>query len=106
MLNHLAKKFNVEIPRVRYSDLSFFLLYINDLPKSTLFFTSLFADDTGFMKSVNSLETLFSSANTELTYAASWFQANKLTLNVSKTKYMVFFLKNMEFKDKNYKLMI
>jgi hypothetical protein len=67
-----------------------FLLYINDLPRSNNFFTSLFADDTGFLKSSPSLNTLFNEANEELEKASSWFQSNKLSLNVSKTKYIVF----------------
>ena len=35
-------------------------------------------------------ETLFDKANVELEKASKWFQANKLTLNVKKTKYMLF----------------
>jgi len=83
-----------------------FLLYINDLPNCTSFFTSLFADDTGFLKSSSNLHQLFSSANVELSKAACWFQANKLTLNVSKTKFILFRKKNMPFDDQQYKLMI
>ena len=67
-----------------------FLLYINDLPNCTSFLTSLFADDTCFLKSSRNLHQLFSSANVELSKAACWFQANKLTLNVSKTKFILF----------------
>ena len=60
-----------------------FLIFINDLPSSTDFFTLLFADDTTFqMTSKNPVE-LFTLANRELQKAAEWFQANKLTLNVN-----------------------
>jgi len=83
-----------------------FLLYINDLPNCTTFFTSLFADDTGFLKSSSNLQQLFSSANIELLKAACWFQANKLTLNVSKTKFILFRKKNMPFDDHQHKLKI
>ena len=83
-----------------------FLLYINDLPNATDFFTSLFADDTGLFKSSNNLEDLFKSANDELDKAADWFNANKLTLNVSKTKYMIFRNKNMQIFPEKYKLRI
>lgn len=72
-----------------------FLLYINDLPNATLFFTSLFADDTGLLMSSPDLEFLIANANIELEKAACWFQVNKLTLNVSKTKYIVFRKKSM-----------
>ena len=83
-----------------------FLLYTNDLPNCTSFFTSLFADDICFLKSSNNLQFLFSSANTELSKAACWFQANKLTLNVSKTKYILFRSKHMPFDDLEFKLNI
>ena len=37
-------------------------------------------------------------ANFDLKKAKEWFQANELTLNVSKTKYIVFRNKNINFK--------
>ena len=76
-----------------------FLLYINDLPNSTKFFTSLFADDTMFLNSSNNLKTLIYEANLELNKASSWFKANRLSLNVKKTKYMIFRNKYMYFDD-------
>lgn len=82
------------------------MLYINDLPNCTEFFTSLFADDTGFVKSSHDLDQLFLSANSELVKASKWFQANKLTLNVSKTKYLVFRSTSMLFDGKMYTLKI
>ena len=83
-----------------------FLIYINDLPLATSFFTNLFADDTSFLKSSPHIETLVTDANFELKKAAAWFQANRLTLNVSKTKFMIFRNKNMHFDPKNCKLKI
>ena len=67
-----------------------FLIFINDLPNCTKLFSLLFADDTTFQISSNDPNELFKIANTELAKAAVWFQANKLTLNVSKTKYILF----------------
>jgi len=68
-----------------------FLIYINDLPNvsSKLYFI-LFADDTNVFYSHSSLETLFQIVNEELTLAANWFCANKLTLNLDKTNYILF----------------
>ena len=67
-----------------------FLLFIYDLPNSNNFLTLLFADDTTFQVSGTNLEQLFELANAELEKSSVWFQANKLTLNVKKTKYMIF----------------
>ena len=53
-------------------------------------FSSLFADDTFFLKSSPNLDTLMNETNDELEKASRWFIANKLTLNVSKTKFIVF----------------
>ena len=55
-----------------------------------IFLTNLFADDTTFQLSSNSLEDLELTVNKELTKAEHWFNMNKLTLHPSKTKFMVF----------------
>ena len=67
-----------------------FLLFINDLPNATNFLTLLFADDTTFQISGVDIDQLFLFANSELEKTSVWFKANKLTLNVKKTKYMLF----------------
>ena len=73
-----------------------FLLYINDLPKATSLFSSLFADDTIFVNTNKDLNILQETTNEELEKAKQWFQANKLSLNVSKTKFMVFRTNKMQ----------
>ena len=72
-----------------------FLIFINDLPFSNNFFTLLFADDTTFQLQNPNLSDLFNIANAELEKAKNWFKANKLTLNVSKTKFILFRSKSM-----------
>ena len=67
-----------------------FLIFINDLPNATDFLTLLFADDTTFQMSGVDLDFLFEHANLELEKASIWFKANKLTLNIKKTKFMIF----------------
>ena len=71
-----------------------FLFFINDLPKATDFFSILFADDCTFQLSSSSSCDLFKRANEELGRAQQWFASNKLTLNISKTKYILFRNKN------------
>ena len=63
-----------------------FPIFINYLPNATDLLTLLFADDTTFQISDTNIKNLFNSANLELVKASSWFRANKLTLNVKKTK--------------------
>jgi len=68
-----------------------FLIYINDLPNvsSTLFFI-LFADNTNIFYSHASLDSLFKIVNEELSLVADWFSANRLTLNLEKTNFIIF----------------
>lgn len=74
------------------------------MPEATKLFTLLFADDTTFQLASNNLDQLFEQTNLELAKAATWFQANKLTLNISKTKYILFRSKNMKVNFENYNL--
>ena len=72
-----------------------FLIYVNDLPRSTeLLNAVLFADDTNLLSSFTSFTSNnkidFRAINKELDNVYNWLSANKLSLNVSKTKYMIF----------------
>src|SRR6218665_176218 len=68
-----------------------FLLFINDLPNaSKLLNFALFADDTSILVSHKSYDQLFSVVNLELGYVNNWCRANKLSLNVMKTNYILF----------------
>ena len=50
----------------------------------------MFADDTNFFLSHENIDTLFDSMNVELANASTWFKLNKLSLNVDKTKWLLF----------------
>ena len=52
------------------------------------------------------LDLLFTKANLELEKASTWFRANKLTLNVSKTKLMLFSDKDINLNALGLKLKI
>ena len=66
-----------------------FLLFINDLPSVTNFNVKLFADDTFLSLEADNYNEIFKKSNIELKKISRWLTANKLTLNVSKTKYMI-----------------
>ena len=68
-----------------------FLIYINDFTQSSdLFSISLFADDTSLTASANNIDELLLKINEELSNIYDWLCANKLTLNLRKTKYLIF----------------
>ena len=53
----------------------------------TSLLTFMFADDTFCLESDNNLKNLISTVNSEINKMAVWFRANKLAVNISKTKY-------------------
>ena len=48
------------------------------------------ADDTNLFISDPNIENIFETKNGEVRKVAVWFKANKLSLNISKTKYSLF----------------
>jgi hypothetical protein len=70
-----------------------FLCFINDLHLVTTLFTLMFADDTFCLKSGPSLNDLIHNVNDEINKLAVWFRANKLAVNINKTKYIIFRMK-------------
>ena len=50
----------------------------------------MFADDTNFFLSGINVDDLFSDMNCELNKISLWFKANKLLLNLTKTKHSLF----------------
>ena len=79
-----------------------FLIYINDLSEASKHFHAImFADDTSLVstlktfytfypKSKDDIESLSRRISYELSLINDWLQINKLSLNVDKTKYMMF----------------
>ena len=83
---------------------NYFNLYINDLVDNLEFFTLLFADDTNFLHSNIDLSQLERKANTEFNKAQNYWKANKLSLNMEKTNYMLFKPKNINMPTTNFEL--
>ena len=67
-----------------------FLIYINDLPRcSNKLNFILYADDTTIYLQGKNITELHDAVNRELLSVSNWLKSNKLTLNISKTVYMV-----------------
>ena len=68
-----------------------FLIYVNDLPSvSEVLKFYLFADDTSIYFDLKDLITLQKVVNRELKKIKKWLDANRLSLNISKTNYVIF----------------
>uniref|UniRef100_A0A8C6T7P7 Reverse transcriptase domain-containing protein n=1 Tax=Neogobius melanostomus TaxID=47308 RepID=A0A8C6T7P7_9GOBI len=68
-----------------------FNMYINDICKtSQVLKFILFADDTNIFASGDDLQQLCRIVNLELKSVNKWFKQNKLSLNLSKSKMMIF----------------
>ena len=68
-----------------------FILYINDICKvSKLLKLVLFADDTNIFCSGDDLAELLKDLTEEMIKLKNWFDYNKLSLNLAKTKIMLF----------------
>ena len=50
----------------------------------------MFADDANLLLSHKNIFTFFDSINVELANISAWLKSNKLSLNVDKTKWLLF----------------
>jgi hypothetical protein len=67
-----------------------FILYVNDIVyTSKILNIILFADDTTILYSSKHINSKICLVNRELEEVSNWFKANKLSVNASKTNYMV-----------------
>ena len=68
-----------------------FLIYVNDICRaSTKLDLFLFADDTNLLYADKKLKTLETIVNTELMKVYDWMSANKLSLNIKKSNFIIF----------------
>jgi len=81
-----------------------FALEINNLPMITKLTPTLFADDTVLSISGSNSTELQNVLNTELGKVDEWLRFNKLSLNYSKTPYMIVSRKKNQLIDFNVKI--
>ena len=51
----------------------------------------MFADDTNLFISNENISELFQQMNEELKNVSTWFKENKLSINIDKTKWTIFY---------------
>ena len=66
-----------------------FILYVLDLNNASILDAVLFADDTKLLVSHNDPVYLINTLNRELNKLSTWFAADRIFLNLSKTNFMV-----------------
>ena len=88
--------------RVPYWVPFYFLLYVNDIyDVSNLLSCIQFADDTTLFATGPNLTDLVCAINTELNHINAWINLNKLSLNASKTNYMILSSARKEYDPSN-----
>ena len=87
--NHID--INCGVPQGTILSPLLFSLYVNDFPLIPAYSNSiLFADDSNLFITDKNIEILFDRMNHDLSLLNQWFIANKLTLNLGKTHYVLF----------------
>jgi hypothetical protein len=102
---HLSTEsiFNISVIQGSILGPILFLIYINDLYNASALLKLMFADDTAGLASGDNLHDLFAFVNNEIKKIARWFRANRMAVNVSKTKFIIFHTRGKNI-DPNLKL--
>jgi len=94
-------KVNQGVPQGSVLGPLLFLLYINDLPNAVSLNATpiLFTDDTSIIITGQNVLRFQEELNATFGNISKWFQANSLSLNISKTHFTQFFSKNTNYYD-------
>ena len=91
MLNHEIKSLLCGVPQGSIlGPLLFIYIHQRFLQSSKKSYCILFADDTNIFISSKNCKDLNDALNNELLNVSNWLISNKLSLNISKTHYMLF----------------
>ena len=96
--NHISSSnpMTIGIPQGSCLGPLLFLIYVNDIPNiSNITHPILYADDATLCLRGNSIESLISQADVEMTKFSDWSIANRLTINLDKTFTMNFTTKRL-----------
>ena len=86
------KNIDIGVPQGSILGPLLFIIFVNSLPEAvnTSCKCVMYADDTTLLVSSSDPITLEHNMRSNLNKIAKWFQSNKLTLNIKKTKMMLF----------------
>ena len=99
--NHLKSCSNSHVHTLHVRYPSQCLIYINDLPNiSEVLHFYLFADDTNIYYEAETVQKLETVIYRELRKLDTWLIVNRLSLNIAKTKFLVFHPYNKPMKQK------
>ena len=85
-----TKSVSIGVPQGSILGPLLFIIYINNLPSVTpIFHMLMYADDTTLYCNLNGVNSEV-NINNELSKISEWLLSNKLSLNIKKTKFMVF----------------
>jgi hypothetical protein len=88
-----------------------FIIYMNDIAQASKMFNFIiYADDTTLSTTIEIVikntkdQTLSDTINSELSMVNSWLKVNKLSLNVKKSKFMIFHTKKRQVQNLTLKI--